>query len=404
MISVAEAQARILAELPVMPVETVGLAQAHGRILAEDVTARVTQPPVAVSAMDGYAVRAADVAAAPVSLRCIGSAPAGRAFDGQVAAGETVRIFTGGPMPAGSDAVVIQEDTEADGERIRMLVSVPHGHYVRPAGLDFEAGRVGLHAGRPLSARDVGLAAAMNVPWLNVRRRPRVALLATGDEIVRPGDPLGPSQIVSSNSLALAALVAGCGASPIDLGIARDNEESLRRMAAGARGADMLVTLGGASVGEHDLVRHVLGEQGLELDFWRIAMRPGKPLMFGRIGEVPMLGLPGNPVSSLVCGLIFLAPALRAMLGADSNILETERAVLAEPLAANDRRQDYLRAALQRRDDGSLVARPFGKQDSSMLSALAQAQCLVLRPPHAPAAVAGDEVEIIRLDRPFDPV
>jgi len=404
MISVAEAQARILAEMRTMPAETVSLAAAHGRVLAGDVAARVTQPPVAVSAMDGYAVRAGDVADAPVSLDCIGSAPAGQAFSGSVAAGQAVRIFTGGPVPDGADAIVIQEDTEADGERVRVLASVPVGHYVRPAGLDFEAGRVGIRAGRRLSARDIGLAAAMNMPWLSVRRQPRVALLATGDEIVRPGEPIGPSQIVSSNSLALAALIEGSGGIAVDLGIARDNEDSLRRMAAGARGADMLVTLGGASVGEHDLVRRVLGEHGLELDFWRIAMRPGKPLMFGQIDGVPMLGLPGNPVSSLVCGLIFLRPALRAMLGADTDILRSETAVLDAPLAANDRRQDYLRAELRRDEDGSLRARPFGKQDSSMLSALAQADCLVLRAPHAPAAAAGERVEILRLDHPFDPM
>ena len=256
-----------------------------------------------------------------------------------------------------------------------------------------------MRAGRRLGARDVGLAAAMNVPWLEVRRRPRVALLATGDEIVRPGDPVGPNQIVSSNALALAALIRAQGGVPIDLGIALDTRDSLQTMADGARGTDLLITMGGASVGDHDLVQSVLGEKGLEIDFWRIAMRPGKPLMFGRIGPTPMLGLPGNPVSSLVCGLIFVVPALERLLGAaGAAAAGDERARLGGALEANDRRQDYLRAKLSRDGDGTLIATPFEKQDSSMLRLLTESQCLVIRPPHAPAARAGDTVRIIRLE------
>ncbi len=397
LLPVDEALARVTAAFRPLPAEQVSVAEALGRVLAEDVQARVTQPPVAVSAMDGYAVRAADVAEPPVVLQTIGEAPAGGAYEGTVGPGEAVRIFTGGPLPDGADAIVIREDTEADGDRVTVRASAPEGNYIRAAGLDFTAGVVGLRAGRRLSARDVGLAAAMNVPWLAVRRKPRVALLATGDEIVRPGDPLGPNQIVSSNTLALAALVAEAGATPIDLGIASDNEDSLRRMAAAAAGADLLVTSGGASVGEHDLVRRVLGKVGLELDFWRIAMRPGKPLMFGRIGATPLLGVPGNPVSALVCGLLFLRPAIDVMLGVEGEQAPPETAVLGSDLGANDQRQDYLRARLERGPEGELVATPFSKQDSSMLSTLVAAECLVVRPPHAPPAKAGDRVEIIRL-------
>ncbi|MFQ5785287.1 MAG: gephyrin-like molybdotransferase Glp [Alphaproteobacteria bacterium] len=396
MLPVAEALARVSAAFTPLPPEQVSLAEASGRVLAEDVVARVTQPPVAVSAMDGYAVRAADVAQTPATLRCLGEAPAGGAYEGRIGVGEAVRIFTGGPLPEGADAVVIQENTQTDGDRVTVLESVGEGRYVRPAGLDFSTGAVGLRAGRRLDARAVGLAAAMNVPWLAVRRQPRVALLATGDEIVRPGDPLGSHQIVSSNTLALAALVRRAGGEPLDLGVARDNAESLRRMAAGAAGADILVTTGGASVGEHDLVRRVLGEEGLDIDFWRVAMRPGKPLMFGRIRGVPLLGLPGNPVSSLVCGMLFLRPAIDVMLGVETRESEGETARLGCDLGANDERQDYLRARLERAGDGDLVATPFPKQDSSMLSTLVHADCLVVRPPHAPPAKAGDRVEIAR--------
>ena len=255
-----------------------------------------------------------------------------------------------------------------------------------------------VQAGRILTARDIGLAAAMNLPWIEVRRRPRVALLATGDEIVRPGEPIGANQIVSSNSFALAALVSANGGVPIDLGIAVDTKESLVAMVEGARGADLLVTMGGASVGDHDLVQSALGEHGLEVDFWRIAMRPGKPLMFGDIGGTRLIGLPGNPVSSLVCGLIFVIPALHRMLGREADGAARETAILGVGLAANDRREDYLRATLDTDGEGRTVAVPFEKQDSSMLSLLARSQCLVIRPPHAEAAEPGDRVQIIRLD------
>ena len=396
MISVADALQRVLDGVDVMPNETVAIAAAHGRVLARDVVARLTQPPSNVSAMDGYAVRAADVETVPTILTQIGEAAAGSAFDGAIGAGQTVRIFTGAPVPRGADAIVIQEDTETDGDRITMTEAATQGRFIRPAGLDFKVGDVGITAHRVLSARDIGLAAAMNVPWLTVTRAPRIALLATGDEIVRPGEPVGPNQIISSNTLALMGLIKACGGEAIDLGIARDDEDSLRALAAGARGADMLVTLGGASVGDHDLVRKVLGQDGLELNFWRIAMRPGKPLIFGRIGDTPMMGMPGNPVSSLVCGLVYLRPAIRAMLGLNPHATR-HSALLGRDLAANDQRQDYLRAAATTDANGQMVVTPFDKQDSSMLSRLTRADCLVLRPPHAETAKAGDRVEILPL-------
>jgi molybdopterin molybdotransferase len=397
MISVEEARRRLLAPLKPLGAEQVGLADALGRVLAEDVAARRTQPPFAVSAMDGYAVRAGDVARVPARLRVVGSVPAGQAYPHPLKIGEAVRIFTGAPLPQAADAIVIQEDTSREGEIVVVNERAPVGHYVRPAGLDFREGEIGLTAGRRLSARDIGLVAAMNRPWLLVHRRPRVAILPTGDEVVLPGDPVGPHQIVSSNGFALAALVHQVGGIPLMLPIAPDNADALRRVAEAAVGADLLVTTGGASVGEYDLVRDALGESGLALDFWKIAMRPGKPLMVGRYRETPMMGLPGNPVSTVVCSLLFLKPAIEKMLGLKRAEMAPQRARLAVPLSANDRRQDYLRATLSRDADGTLFAHPFEKQDSSMMSLLVQADCLVIRPPEAPPAKAGDQVEIVIL-------
>lgn len=396
MLSVAEALEHILAPLKPLPAEQVAVTDALGRVLAQDVAARRTQPPAAVSAMDGYAVRAADVETVPATLKVIGEAPAGAAFEGTVGAAETVRIFTGGPVPDGADAIVIQENTEAGDGAVTVLESVAAGRYVRPAGLDFTEGQVRLKAGRVLTARDVGLAAAMNVPWLMVHRRPRVAILVTGDEIVMPGDPAGPNQIVSSNSIALAAAIRVFGGEPCMLGIAPDDREALAAMAAGAAGSDLLLTSGGASVGDHDLVRSVLGEIGFKLDFWKIAMRPGKPLIFGQIGDTPVLGLPGNPVSALVCAMIYLRPALARMLGADSNE-DSPRltANLTEPLGENDERQDYLRAKLGNGADGALTVTPFSRQDSSMLAMLAAADCLIVRAPRAHALDTGAPVEVM---------
>ncbi len=395
MLAVEEARQRILAAFSPLEAEQVSLTDSLGRVLAAHVRSRRTQPPTAVSAMDGYAVRAADVAAPPTTLDIVGHAPAGGEHDGAIGPGQCVRIFTGGPVPAGADAIVIQEDTDADDGRVTVKVSVPEAHYIRPACLDYSEGETGLESGRVITARDVGFAAAMNVPWLMVRRKPRVAILATGDEIVMPGDPLGPNQIVSSNSLTLASTVKACGGDPTLLGIAPDDRDALATMAEGARGADLLVTTGGASVGDHDLVQSVLGDMGMALDFWRIAMRPGKPLIFGTIDKTPVLGLPGNPVSTVVCSIIFMLPAIEKMLGISRAEKPHLTARLKTPLGKNDQREDYIRARLEHDDSGGLVAAPFSKQDSSMLSRMARADCLIIRAPFAAAAAEGDIVEFL---------
>jgi len=402
MLSVTEARARIIAALPGMPSETVPLTAAAGRVLAEDVAARRTQPPFDVSAMDGWACRQADLACIPAILKPVGAAAAGGRHDGRIGPGDCVRIFTGAPIPDGADAIVIQEDADLAGDRLTVREAPKPGQWIRKAGLDFAEGQVLLKTGTVLSPPDVGLAAAMNVPWLAVRRKPRIAVLATGDELARPGEPIGPNQIVSSNNIALCALIEANGGVAVDLGIARDTEDDLRAKAAAAAGCDLLLTLGGASVGEHDLIHKILGGGGAGIDFWKIAMRPGKPLMFGRadldkLGNVPLLGLPGNPVSALVCGYNFLLPAMRAMLGLDWEI-RFEIAVAGAALVENDRREDYLRATLTQESD-RLVATAFSRQDSSMLRRLSEADCLIVRPPLAPAVAAGASVPILRLRR-----
>jgi molybdopterin molybdotransferase len=345
--------------------------------------------------MDGYAVRAEDVAKVPATLRIVAEIPAGAGFGGRLGAGETARIFTGAPLPEGADTIVIQEDTERRGDAVEVREGAARGTYVRRAGLDFSEGEILLRAGKRLTPRDIGLAAAMNRPWLFVHRRPRIGILSTGDEIVMPGDPIGPHQIVSSNALALSAFVTACGGVPILVGNAPDDPDALRRIAAAASGVDLFVTTGGMSVGEHDLVRDVLSEEGLAIDFWQIAMRPGKPLMVGRYRGVPMLGLPGNPVSTLVCSLLFLQPAMNRLSGLPDASGGMGTARLASALKSNDRRQDYLRARLVRAVDGVLEAVPFEAQDSSMMRNYANADCLIMRPPHAPALPVGSNVPIV---------
>jgi molybdopterin molybdotransferase len=398
MISVAEALAKVVSGFRLLPAEQVALPDALGRVLAEDLDSRVSSPPLAVSSMDGYAVRAADLARPGTRLKRIGEAAAGQAFDGRLEPGTCVRIFTGAPVPDGADAVEMQENATVDGDGVTFSEAVATGRFIRPAGMDFAAGEILLGTGTRLSARDLGLAAAMNRPWLRVRRRPRVAILATGDELSMPGDPIGGAGIASSNSVAVAAYVRALGGEAVDLGIARDDESSLRRMLEGAKGADLLVTIGGASVGDRDLVRQALGEGALDLGFHKIAMRPGKPLIFGRLGEVPVLGLPGNPVSAGVTAFLFLRPALAAMLGVWRED-RPETAILGADVKANDVRQDHLRATLAVDGNGDLVATPFPGQDSALMARFAAADCLVIRPPHAPAARAGERVAILRLSQ-----
>jgi molybdopterin molybdotransferase len=403
LLPVDEALRRVLAGVA-GPVEgeSVALGQCHGRTLAQDVAAKRTQPPFPASAMDGYAVRASDVASAPAVLEVIGESAAGRRFAGTLGPGQAVRIFTGAPVPDGADTIAIQENAEAlDKGRVRILEPAAAGRFLRPAGLDFREGEVLLRAGQTLDARDIALAAAMNHATLDVRRKPRVAIIATGDELVLPGEDPGPDQIVASNIFAVAAIVAKAGGEAIDCGIARDTREDVARVVeiAGAASPDILLTLGGASVGEHDLVQEVLAGLGLELGFWRIAMRPGKPLIHGRLGGMLYLGLPGNPVASMVCSVLFVVPAMRALLGdpAAAAWPPTETAILANDLAANDLRQDYLRATLENRPGELPLVTPFAKQDSSMLGLLARADALVIRAAHAAPASAGERVEIIRL-------
>ena len=398
---VPEALARVLASAPhPLPAESVRLAQAAGRTLACDLAARRTQPPFAASAMDGYAVIAADIASVPATLKLIGASAAGHGFAGEVSRGEAVRIFTGAPVPDGADVVVIQEDTTTDGATVTALQSELAGRNIRRAGLDFANGDVLLRKGHRLGPCELALAAAMNHGALDVTRKPRVALLAPGDELVQPGQNPGPDQIVASNTFAVRAYAEAAGAEVIDLGIAADTFDALERGIRAARDAraDVLVTLGGASVGDHDLVQTALTREGMDLAFWKIAMRPGKPLMHGKIGDMRILGLPGNPVSAIVCGVLFLKPLIRALCGdRDAGRDPSEPAFLGADLKANDSRQDYMRATLTPGGDGLPVATPFGRQDSSMLRVLAQSECLVVRTANAPAAKIGDACRVVRL-------
>ena len=396
MILVDEALKRITAAFAPLETETVSLEDAQGRVLAEDAKARLDQPPSPVSAMDGYAVRASDVSSAPTTLRVTGSAPAGHPFAGTLGPGEAVRIFTGGVVPDGADAIVIQEDTERNGDNVTIKNPAVGGKHIRKAGLDFTRGGVLARAGQRLRARDLALLASGDLPSVSVRRRPRVALAGTGDELSLPGAPRKPGGIVASSGYGLSAMIAVWGGEPIDLGILPDNADALRALPDRTKDADLIVTMGGASVGDHDLVRTALQPKGFVLDFWKIAMRPGKPLIFGHLGATPFLGLPGNPVSSFVCAILFLKPAIAAMLGETPKpALLTAR--IARSLPANDTRQDYLRASLTFRD-GEWWAEPFAVQDSSMQSAFAAADCLIVRAPHASAVAAGERVDVLPLD------
>ena len=397
-LSVAEALRRILDAVEPTAAETVPIERAAGRVLAAPLSARLTQPPFDASAMDGYAVRAADVARLPARLGVVGRAAAGHPYGGTVETGQAVRIFTGAPVPRGADAIVIQEYTVGDGACVEVREGAPDPAHIRPRGFDFREGEVLLLRGRRLGPREIALAAAMGYGDVPVHRRPLVAIVATGDELVHPGQPPGPGAIVSSNHLGVAALAAQAGAEPRQLGIARDNRESLERHLERASGADILVTIGGASVGESDLVAPVLEARGMTLAFWKIDMRPGKPLMFGRLGAQYVLGLPGNPVSALICGRVFVVPLIRALLGLPKQDPAGRRAYLAEPIEANGRRQHYMRVGLRVRPEGTLEAFQVRSQDSSLLAPLASADALLVRPPNAPGLPAGAEVSVLLLD------
>jgi len=400
LLPVADAQARLLdSAAPIHRIESVPLDMAEGRVLAKDLTARLTQPPFDASAMDGYALRFEDAAGPGSELRVIGASAAGHAFDGSVGKREAVRIFTGAPVPTGADSVLLQEDAERlEGDRIRTTYPLRRGQHIRPRGQDFLEGESVLPAGTVMDFSRLTVAAAMNHPALDVYRRPLVAILATGDELVAPGSEPGPSQIIASNTFGIAALARNAGAHVLDLGIVSDDSNEITAAIGRAQvaKADIIVTLGGASVGDHDLVQATMVAAGMKLDFWRIAMRPGKPLMVGSLGDMHVLGLPGNPVSSLVCGLLFLEPLIRKLASLPP-VKREGFARAAVSFAANDQRQDYVRATLTKAADGGWLAEPFSKQDSSMMKVFSRADCLVIRPPHAPQLDVGSPTPVIVL-------
>lgn len=399
LLPVSEALQRILANVSLVDAEPVPLAEASNRVLAEDLAATRTQPPFPASAMDGYAVRFEDVAHCPVSLKVIGESAAGHGFHDEVQSGQCVRIFTGAPVPPGADTIAIQENAVRDGDVVTISKGEAKGRYVRPMGLDFSEGDVLLKAGDQLNPATLSLAAALNYPTLPVYRKPLVAIIATGDELVLPGQTPAVDQIIASNSFGVADIVRRAGGEVLDLGIALDTPDSLQAKFEAANDADIVVTLGGASVGDHDLVAAGLKDKGVTLNFWKLAMRPGKPVMYGELlDQTPpqrFLGLPGNPVSSLVCAQIFLAPLIRQLTGLSPHATRLP-AVLAVELAENDQREEFMRST-HFEHDGTYHVTPFGNQDSSILSILAEATCLMIRPAHAPAAQIGDGCEIILL-------
>lgn len=386
MISVAEALEHLFALAKPLDIVTVPLLEAYGRVLAQDVQAQRNQPPFDGSAMDGYAVT--EVSDGQV-LQVIGESAAGHRYHGAVRDGEAVRIFTGAPVPEGTRRIVIQEDVTRDGDRITITGEIRANTHIRPAGGDFRISDA-VTAGRVLRPNDIALMASMNIAHVPVSRRPRVALISTGDELVMPGETPNPDQIIASNTMGLHALIRELGAEPRLLPIARDNEASLRTALEMAAGADLIVTIGGASVGDHDVVANLAPKLGMTQSFYKVAMRPGKPLMAGRFGAAMMIGLPGNPVSAMVCGHIFVAPVIRAMLGLPAEATPRRNGVLAADLPSNGPREHYMRA--ERTADG-LIA--FGAQDSSLLSILSKADALIVRAPHDPPRSKGETISFI---------
>ncbi len=385
MISVEDALAKLFALAKPSETETVPIAQASGRVLAQPVTAQLTQPPFDASSMDGYALKAIE-ADLHAQFKVVGEAAAGHGYEGTLGAGQCVRIFTGAPVPDGADMVVIQEDVERRGKLITLLNEQQSKSNIRPAGQDFAKGDA-MSAPRLLGPSDIALLASMNIAEVTVARRPVVALISTGDELVMPGEAPRAGQIVASNTFGLKALLEANGAEARIMPIARDSLESLETVFKLAQGADLIVTIGGASVGDHDLVGDVTASLGMELSFYKVAMRPGKPLMAGALTGTAMVGLPGNPVSAMVCGHIFLLPMIRAMLGLGATPATRQTARLTAPLAANGPREHYMRARVE---NGEIT--PFERQDSALLSVLSHANALLLNPPHSEAQEAGERV------------
>lgn len=397
MLSVSQAVNLLTAGIVPLTSEDVGLDAAHGRVLAAPILAQHTQPPFDASAMDGFAVRGADIARLPAHLTVTGESAAGLRFQGTVEAGQAVRILTGAPVPEGADAIVIQENTRRDGMALEVFDGSPDRAHIRPRGGDFRRDASLLPAGRRLDARALTLAASGGHATLSVRRKPRIAILATGNELVPPGQKPGPDQIVSSNPAGLAALIRAFGGEPVQLGIAPDDLASIAAAIEQARDADILVTTGGASVGDHDLVRPALESLGVKLEFWRLAMRPGNPVLFGRLSKLRVLGLPGNPVSALLCARVFLCPMMAALLGTSFPMAE-RHARLAEPLAANGPREHYMRALIREGADGTAIVSVAPNQDSSLLAPLSTSNALIVRPPNDPALQEGAIVRSVLID------
>jgi len=395
MISVEQALGHLFKLVSPLGVEMVPIDQAGGRVLARPVAARLTQPPFDASSMDGYAIRAED-ARPGATLKVSGESAAGRRHQDPVRPGEAVRIFTGAPMPPGADRVVIQEDVERKGGTIVLRAAPGPGENVRPAGNDFRLGDT-LSAPRRLGPAALALAAAMNHAELPCHRRPEIAVISTGDELVEPGQAPGPDQIVASNVYGLKAMLEAEGARVRRLPIAGDTIEELQAVLDMARGTDMIVTIGGASAGDRDVIARAAETLGIEQDFYKVAMRPGKPLMAGRLAGTPMIGLPGNPVSALVCGVVFVVPTVRVMMGLPAAAQPRDRVPLAADVGPNGPREHYMRAMLEAGSDGAWRVRPFARQDSALLSVLSAADALLVRPPGDAPRRAGEVVEIIRI-------
>jgi len=399
MISVDDALDRIFTKIPTPLAETVPLARAHRRVLLKPLLARRTQPPFDASAMDGYAVRAEEIVPGkPVFLA--GTSQAGQRFTGMMQSGECVRVFTGAPMPIGADAVIIQENAKADGNKVVFETQSTPGQFVRKKGYDFVEGTELLQPGAGLTPAMLNLAASANYPQVEVARRPKIAILSTGDELVAPGSELGADQIVASNAFGLTPLLSAYADKIVDLGIIRDDKPALEKAILGAFdwGAEVLITSGGASVGERDYVRDALRDLGVNLDFWKIAMRPGKPLMFGTRGRRLVFGLPGNPISAFVTATVLVRPALRHMTGHTDPFWPFMGVPLVADLPRNGERRHFVRGKLSRNEIGFLEVMPIAETDSGHSSSLAEADALIIQPEDSPGIQAGEIVEIIPLN------